>query len=175
MGRPGTALGRHRAQIARQVARPFPTGQRVLRSPASAIGPIAEFEKAAPLEPPDYNLLVDWGLAYDGLNRMDDALAKLRQAAALDPTAHVYTQIGMVYAKRRHWTEAMDALDTAQKLDPSFAAHVRLPGQHLLQYRTSYERADRGIPARPRDSAGQRGGPAGTSSRRRPPARDPLH
>jgi protein O-mannosyl-transferase len=80
-----------------------------------------EFTKAAPLAPPDHNLLVDWGLALDGLNRMDDALAKLRQAAALDPTPHVYTQMAEVYAKRRYYTEAMNALDTAQKLDGSFA------------------------------------------------------
>lgn len=81
----------------------------------------AEFEKAAPLAPPDHNLLVDWGLALDGLNRMDEALAKLRLAAALDPTPHVYTQIAEVYAKRRYYADAMNALDTAQKLNGSFA------------------------------------------------------
>jgi len=82
---------------------------------------LTEFEQAAPLAPPDHNLLVDWGLALDGLNRMDEALAKLRQAAAMDPTAHVYTQIAEVYAKRTYWADAMDALATAEKLDPGFA------------------------------------------------------
>jgi Flp pilus assembly protein TadD len=83
---------------------------------------IDEFEKAAALEPPDYNLLIDWGLAYDGLDRTDDALAKLRQAAAIEPKAHVYTQIAYVYAKVGRWNEALDALDTAEKLDVGFAA-----------------------------------------------------
>jgi protein O-mannosyl-transferase len=79
-----------------------------------------EFAKAATLAKPDHNLLVDWGLAYDGLNRMDDALAKLRQAAALEPTPHVYTQIAEVYAKRGHYPEALDALTRAEELDGSY-------------------------------------------------------
>jgi tetratricopeptide (TPR) repeat protein len=81
---------------------------------------IPEFEKAAQLEPPDYNLMLDWGLALDGLNRRADALAKLRTAAMMDPTAHVYTQIGMVYAKDSLWTEALDALAAAEKIDANF-------------------------------------------------------
>jgi protein O-mannosyl-transferase len=83
---------------------------------------ITEFEKAAQIKQPDYNLLVDWGLAYDMMNRPDEAIAKLRQAAAIEPTAHIYSQIGMVYAKRQRWQEAIDALNTGEKLDPKFAA-----------------------------------------------------
>jgi tetratricopeptide (TPR) repeat protein len=82
---------------------------------------VAEFEKAAQLGKNNYNLLVDWGLAYDGAGRMDDALAKLRTAAMMEPTAHVYTQIAVVYAERQRWPEALDALATAEKLDPNFA------------------------------------------------------
>jgi tetratricopeptide (TPR) repeat protein len=82
---------------------------------------VAEYQKAAELVPPDYNLLLDWALAYDGLNQPGNALAKLRQAAAMEPTAHVYSQIGMVYGKRRQWKEAMEALDLAEKIDPRFA------------------------------------------------------
>jgi len=81
----------------------------------------AEYQKAAELAPPDYNLLLDWALAYDGLNQPEMALAKLQQAAAMEPTAHVYSQIGMVYGKRRQWKEAMEALDMAEKIDPTFA------------------------------------------------------
>jgi protein O-mannosyl-transferase len=81
----------------------------------------AEYQKAAQLAPPDYNLLLDWALAYDGLNQPDNALAKLRQAAAMEHTAHVYSQIGMIYGKRRQWKEAMEALDTAERIDPEFA------------------------------------------------------
>ncbi len=83
---------------------------------------VKEFENTTKLQPPDYDLLVDWGLAYDCLNQPDNALAKLRQAAALEPTAHVYSQIGMIYGKHSQWAQAMDALNTAEKLDPKFAA-----------------------------------------------------
>jgi tetratricopeptide (TPR) repeat protein len=82
---------------------------------------IAEFEKTAQLEKPGYSLLVDWGLVYDVMNRPEDALAKLRQAAALEPTGHIYSQIGMVYAKRQRWPEALEALGIAEKADPRWA------------------------------------------------------
>jgi tetratricopeptide (TPR) repeat protein len=82
---------------------------------------VNEFENTTKLRPPDYDLLVDWALALDCLNQSDGALAKLRQAAALEQTAHVYSQIGMIYGKRRQWPEALDALATAEKLGPNFA------------------------------------------------------
>ena len=80
-----------------------------------------EYQKAAQLQTPDYNLLVNWALAYDCLNQPDNALARLQQATALEPTAHVYSQIGMIYGKRAQWTQAMEALAKAEKLDPGFA------------------------------------------------------
>ena len=79
-----------------------------------------EFEKAARIEKPDYALLLDWGLALDSLHQPAQALDKLRQAAALEPKAHVYTQIGKVYAGQQQWKEAMEAFNTAQTLDPNF-------------------------------------------------------
>lgn len=82
---------------------------------------VAEFEKTAQLVKPDYNLLVDWALAYDGLNRPDDAVARLRQAAAIEPTAHVYSQIGMIYAKERRYPDALEALAQAEKMNPAWA------------------------------------------------------
>ena len=82
---------------------------------------LPEFQKTAEIEPPNYDLLVDWALDYDCLNEPDPAVAKLRQAALLDPTAHVYSQIGMIFAKRARWAEATEALDQAQKIDPNFA------------------------------------------------------
>jgi protein O-mannosyl-transferase len=82
---------------------------------------VNEFQDTTKLRAPDYDLLVDWALALDCLNQTDAALAKLRQAAALEQTAHVYSQIGMVYGKRSQWPEALDALATAEKLDPNFA------------------------------------------------------
>ncbi len=85
---------------------------------------IVEFAKTAQLNPPSwmkFNLLVDWALAYNSQGRYDEALAKLREAAAMESTAHVYSQIGMVYAEQRRWEDALRELATAEKLDPTFA------------------------------------------------------
>jgi tetratricopeptide (TPR) repeat protein len=82
---------------------------------------VQEYGKAAALDADDADLLVDWGLAYDGLNRTDDALEKLQKAAAIKPTAHVLSQIGMVNGKAGRWSEALVALAQAERLDPNFA------------------------------------------------------
>jgi tetratricopeptide (TPR) repeat protein len=81
---------------------------------------LPEFEKTAALHPDDADLLLDWGLALDCLNQPAAALYKLQQSAVLQPTAHVYSQIGMVYGKLEKWPDALTALATAEKLDPSF-------------------------------------------------------
>jgi tetratricopeptide (TPR) repeat protein len=81
---------------------------------------LQEFARADQLHPGDADLLLDWGLAYDGLNQLPPALEKLQRSAALHPTAHVYSQIGMIYGKLGRWPDAMAALDSAEKLDPNF-------------------------------------------------------
>ena len=81
---------------------------------------LEEFQKTAELGPLTPDLLLDWGLAYDHLSQFDQALAKFQQAALMQPTAHVYTQIGMAYAQQSRWAEALQALATAEKLDPAF-------------------------------------------------------
>jgi tetratricopeptide (TPR) repeat protein len=83
----------------------------------------AEYAKTAQFPPTDYpryNLLVDWGLALECAGQPQQALAKLREAASIDATAHVYTQIAKVYGEHSQWNEAMDALATAEKIDPKF-------------------------------------------------------
>jgi tetratricopeptide (TPR) repeat protein len=81
---------------------------------------LEEYQKTAQLGPLTPDLLVDWGLAYDHLSQFDQALAKFQQAASIEPTAHIYSQIGMVYAQQSRWPEALQALATAEKLDPKF-------------------------------------------------------
>ncbi len=93
---------------------------------------VAEFQKTANLEPPSADLLIDWGLAYDALNQPDMALAKFLQAAGKEPSAHVYTQIGYIFAKQSRWKEANQAFDTAERIDPNFAITFMYKGQvHL--------------------------------------------
>ena len=81
---------------------------------------LEEFQKTAELGPVTPDLLLDWGLAYDHLGQFDQALVKFQQAALMHPTAHFYTQIGMAYAQQSRWLEALQALATAEKLDPKF-------------------------------------------------------
>jgi tetratricopeptide (TPR) repeat protein len=81
---------------------------------------IEHFGKAAQLEPPTFDLLLDWAQAYDGAGKLPEAIAKLREAAALDKNAHVYSQIGMMYGKMGQYPQALDALATSIQLDPNF-------------------------------------------------------
>ena len=74
----------------------------------------------AQLEKPDYRLLMDWALVDDCLNRSDAAMQKYQQAAALEKTAHVYSQIARIHAKAGRIAPALEALATAQALDPTF-------------------------------------------------------
>ena len=93
---------------------------------------VVEFQKTAELKPPTADLLHDWGLAYDALHQPVQALAKLRQSAALEPNAPVFTQIAKVYAGQQQWAEALDALSVAEKLDPNFAITYLYRGKVFL-------------------------------------------
>jgi Flp pilus assembly protein TadD len=78
------------------------------------------YEAASHLEPPGFNLLVDWALALDAQGKPQDALMKLQQASMLERSAHVQALIGMVYAKQSKWQEALAALEQAERIDPRF-------------------------------------------------------
>lgn len=81
---------------------------------------LQQFERAAQLNPTDADIRLDWGLTYDSLNQLQPALEKLEESAALHPTAHVYSQIGMVYGKLENWPASLAALAKAQQLNPNF-------------------------------------------------------
>ena len=54
------------------------------------------------------------------MNRPQEALEKLREAAAKEPTAHIYSQIGMIHASLAVAGGAGGA-GQAEKLDPNLA------------------------------------------------------
>jgi tetratricopeptide (TPR) repeat protein len=104
---------------------------------------VQEYQRATQLQTPGYDLLVDWGAAYDCLNQPDKALEKLREAAALQNTAHVYTQIAKVYAEHQNWSSALEALATAEKLDPNYAVTYAYRGKvHLINNQPAAAVAD---------------------------------
>src|SRR5579872_3971842 len=74
-------------------------------------------------------LLLDWALAENCLGKSGDAIARLEQAAALERTAHVYSQLGMMYAKTGRTAQAFQALDSAQSIDPNFEVIYVYRGQ----------------------------------------------
>jgi len=81
---------------------------------------VQQYARAAALGKPDYRLLVDWAMAYDCAGQAEEALAKLRQAAELERTAHVLALIGMIHGKQGRRAEALAALEQAAQLDPHF-------------------------------------------------------
>jgi len=104
---------------------------------------VDQFQKASTLEPPTYDLFLDWALAYDCAGNSQQAIAKLRQAANEQPSAHVYSQIGMEYGKTGKYAEALDALSTAQRLDPGFAiTYYYLGNLHAIQGNRAQARED---------------------------------
>ena len=94
---------------------------------------VPHFEIAARLAPPDDALLIDWALALDGAGRRQEAADKLRQAAGANPTAHVYSQLAMVYGKMGENQKALDALAVSEKLDPRFVMTYVYRGNVFVQ------------------------------------------
>ena len=81
---------------------------------------IAQYAATAGLEPPNYDLLYDWGLALTDGGHPELGLDKLKEAAALEPTAQVYTEIARAYILQKRWQEALDALSQAEKYDSNY-------------------------------------------------------
>jgi len=81
----------------------------------------SHYRRVAELTKPDTRLLVNWALALDCSGAFEEALDKLEEAAALEPTAHVFSLIGMIRGKRGDRERALAALAEAERLDPRFA------------------------------------------------------
>jgi protein O-mannosyl-transferase len=104
---------------------------------------VDEYQKTAALEPPTWDLLLDWALAYDGAGNSEQAIAKFQQAATLHPSAYTYSQLGREYGKIGKYSEALDALATAQRLDPNFAmTYYYLGNFHEIQGNQTQARED---------------------------------
>jgi tetratricopeptide (TPR) repeat protein len=87
-----------------------------------------EYSTAASLLPLDLkhpttitaDILGNWGLACYCLKQTETALTKLTQAAAIKPTAQLYSQIGMIYEGMRAWEPSLDFLNRAIQLDQGY-------------------------------------------------------
>jgi tetratricopeptide (TPR) repeat protein len=81
---------------------------------------LQHYEMVSKLAPVDQTLLIDWALAEDCALKTDAAIMRLKQAAQMGATAHVYSLIGMMYGKQGRVPESLDALALSEKLDPKF-------------------------------------------------------
>ncbi|MBI3684469.1 MAG: hypothetical protein HY235_29185 [Acidobacteria bacterium] len=121
---------------------------------------LKKFEDAERTGKRDHRLLVDWGLAHDCLNQSDQAMAKFREAAALENTAHVHSLIGMMLAKQNRLEESLAELNEAAKLDPAFdMTYVYRGNVYLL--RKEWEQAGgdyrKALSLNPQNEAAQQG------------------
>jgi protein O-mannosyl-transferase len=90
---------------------------------------VSTYNKVSQLQPINDELRIDWAFALECAGKLDDAVAKLRQAT---PTAHTLATIGMMYGKRAKAQEALDALAAAEKLDPAFDMTYAYRGNVLM-------------------------------------------
>jgi protein O-mannosyl-transferase len=87
-----------------------------------------EYAMAAKLLPVDLkhptaataDILANWGLASYCLKQTEPALTKLLQAAAINPTAQLYSQIGMIYEGLQAWDQSLDFLHRSIALDQGY-------------------------------------------------------
>jgi tetratricopeptide (TPR) repeat protein len=81
---------------------------------------LPHYEAAAVRGQNDYRLFVDWAVALDCAGRSEEALEKLRKARTLQDSAQVHSLLGMIYIKQGRRAEALQELNTAEKIDPNF-------------------------------------------------------
>jgi len=115
------------------------------------------YEKAASTATaPDYQLLVNWATALECSGRMDEAIARIREAERLEHRAQGLAILGRIHAKQGRLDEALNVLNEALHLDPSeenalvFRGNVYLLRNQPAEALADYEQALR---MNPSDSA----------------------
>lgn len=119
------------------------------------------YEKAASTAPaPDYRLLVNWATALECSGRMQEAIARIREADNLEHRAQGLAILGRIYAKQGRLDDALEVLNDALRIDPSeenvlvFRGNVYLLRNQPAEALADYEQALRLSPS---DSAAIKG------------------
>lgn len=66
------------------------------------------------------DILSNWGLASYCLKQTEPAVTRLLQAAAIKPTAQLFSQIGMIYEGQHAWDQSLDFLQRSLRLDSAY-------------------------------------------------------
>lgn len=77
----------------------------------------AQFEIVA-REKTEARPFVNWALALDCLGRPEEAVERLREALAIEPSSDAYAQLAMLYGKQGKNDQALAAAEKALELDP---------------------------------------------------------
>ena len=97
-----------------------------------------EFKRALELSPGDADVHFAYSVTYlTPLGRLDEALAEIQRALALDPLSpYKITGAGMIYSDRREYDLAVEQFRKAIELDPSFYhAYEELRGVETVRGR----------------------------------------
>ena len=81
---------------------------------------VDEFERTSKLQPMNYELAIDWGLALECAGNSTGALEKFQLAASLERKAHAHALIGMSHGRRKDAAAALEALRQAEAVEPSY-------------------------------------------------------
>ena len=77
-----------------------------------------QYGEASRLGKPDRRAFINWAAALDCLNRPTEAVEKLRQSIALQPSADAWSQMAMILGKQGDTAGAMAAVHEALRLNP---------------------------------------------------------
>lgn len=99
------------------------------------------FERAETLGRREQAFYWDYAAALECDNQIDRAAAEYRKAIAVLPQARAWTLLAGLFGRQRRWDEALDALNQAEALDPSYAEIYSFRGGVYLHLQR-FEEAD---------------------------------
>jgi tetratricopeptide (TPR) repeat protein len=91
------------------------------------------FEHAEKLGHLEQGLYLDYAAAFECDGQIDRAAAEYRRAIAVFPRAHTWTSLAALFERQGRWDEAFDALDQAEKLDPTYWEVYSFRGSAYLE------------------------------------------
>jgi tetratricopeptide (TPR) repeat protein len=97
------------------------------------------FKKIIEIEPNNYRVLYNIGIAYFNLGNMENALKACNEAIKIKPDyQHCYYNIGLIYETMEDWKKALRYYNKALEIDPNFT--YALHSKHLINQKLDFLR-----------------------------------